>query len=193
VIADSEKESAATCQSIVTSISPSAAVTTVSSPAALLDRMSTEKESTGKDSNGIRIAFVGCDSMDNETLASTHAKLKDNGWLTLAFSNHGGFSRLIDCSNNVYAVFRRPLPLVRMGDVFRDALNYFALSARSSSAPASSASSSAQGKVAENEVVAKKQFVDVPSPSMPRNLVSKLKMLRGCQLLSLTTTTWFQG
>jgi len=68
-------------------------------------------------------------------------------------SYDSGISPLIDGSGNFYAVFQRPLPMIRLGDVFWDALNGVAPLTPSLSAPAS-ATSSVQGKVAVGKVIA---------------------------------------
>jgi signal transduction histidine kinase/CheY-like chemotaxis protein len=126
VIADSEKESASSCLSVVKSIAQSAVTSTVESPSALLKLVDEELLDRIADEEALgatqHIAFMECDSLDTETLVSTLSKLRKAHWIVFIYCDHGDFSHMVSNSKGAYAVFRRPLPLVRVGDTFRDAL-----------------------------------------------------------------------
>lgn len=122
VIADSDKESSFSCRSVVESIAPSASTRIVSSPSELLSIIANEKGDIAP-TQVRRIAFIECTSMDTESLLDTLSKIRKTGWIVFAYCEYDEFPLLTKSKvEDAYAIFRQPLPLVRMGDDLRGAL-----------------------------------------------------------------------
>ena len=108
LIADSEKESAATAHSIVSSMVPMATIKTCSGPSAVLEAISSQTTS-----GDILIAIVDCDSHK-----STLSKLKESGCTIFGYYSH----ERLEHTDGLHTVFRRPFPLIRLGNSLQDAL-----------------------------------------------------------------------
>ena len=128
LIADPERGSSVSCQNMIKSASPTAEICSVGSVQELLKAVS--KKSYGM--NDIhQIAVLDCDSLDSDTLEKTLMLIREAGWHALAFCSHSNFGHLVQHAGAAHAVFRRPLPLLRIHRATREILNGKPLAATS--------------------------------------------------------------
>jgi len=125
VIADSIGSSLKSCQSLVRSVVPSSAnITTVDSCASLLGLIDEHGlQQAGNDTTVQRhIALIRYNPNDKD-FASAISRIRGYGWVVILYCNRGDFATALEkASSDVYAVFRRPLQLLRLGLCLREAL-----------------------------------------------------------------------
>lgn len=125
MIADPEPACLKSFRSLAKSVAPplvSTNITTVDSHVSLLDLIRKRETQANYQSAAIRrIAIVKYDRTD-KAFASALSIIRKSGWLVIVHSNWGEFAETMEKSADAYAVFRRPLPLVRMGKCLREAL-----------------------------------------------------------------------
>ena len=115
IIFDRDEESRVTCQSVVKS------VLSKQSSDVFIERVN---QPNNKPTNlrERKIAVLGFDRTD-VNVSATLARLQTLGWKIFVYSNSTGLSDLTKITaNSSQDMFRRPLPLVRMGRALEEAL-----------------------------------------------------------------------